>query len=137
MIYVGSFCARLNLIGRMKGIVPRVTFESILTTTSSVRVKLRACEPGFDITTSFFICVLYKGYNGATDDYELGFLQSLLLVKVRCPFLLPYVTNLNQVYKHIFTSPTSAKEGSIKLSDVENDAPAPQARKVMKSKKAI
>ena len=89
------------------------------------------------ISTSFFIHVLYKGYNGTTDDYELGFLQSSLLVKVRRVFLFPYITNLNQVYKHIFTSPTSAKEGSIKLSDVENDAPAPRARKVMKSKKAI
>lgn len=47
------------------------------------------------------------------------------------------VTNSIQVYKHIFTSPTSAKDGSIKLSDVENEAPAPRSRKVVKSKKVI
>ncbi|KAF8806326.1 hypothetical protein BYT27DRAFT_7295447 [Phlegmacium glaucopus] len=78
----------------------------------SVRAKLRA----------FSSSVLYKGFKGTTNDYELGFLQSSLLVKV---------------YKHIFTSPTSAKDGSIKLSDVENDAPAPRSRKFMKLKKAI
>ena len=47
------------------------------------------------------------------------------------------MTNSTQVYKHIFTSPTSAKDGSISLSNVENDAPVPWSHKVMKSKKAI
>jgi len=55
---------------------------------SSVRAKLRACEPGYDITTSFFIRVLYKGFKGTTNDYELGFLQSSLLVKVGHSFSL-------------------------------------------------
>lgn len=44
-----------------------------------------------------------------------------------------------KVYRYIFTSPTSAKDGSITLSDVENEEPAPRLRKVMnlKSKQAI
>jgi hypothetical protein len=104
-----------------------------------VRAKLRACEAGYDITASFFIRVLYKGFKGTTDDYELGFLQSSLLLKVRHSFSFLHrdITNSSQVYKHIFTSPTSAKDGSIALSDVENEAPAPRSRKVIKSKKAI
>ncbi|KIM42669.1 hypothetical protein M413DRAFT_26688 [Hebeloma cylindrosporum] len=88
----------------------------------SVRAKLRACEPGYDITSSFFIRALYKSFKGSMDDYELGFLQSSLLV---------------MAYKHIFTSPTSAKADSIALSDVENEEPASKSRKVVKSKKAI
>ena len=47
------------------------------------------------------------------------------------------VANPIQVYKHIFSSPTSAKDGTITLSDVENDLPAPRSRKITKSKKAI
>ena len=46
-------------------------------------------------------------------------------------------TNSNQVYKHIFTSLTSAKDVGIQLSDVENDVSAPRSCKVMKSKKVI
>ena len=61
---------------------------SALTATTSVCAKLRACEPGYDITSSFFIHVLYKGFKGMTDEYELGFLQSLLLLKVQHPFSL-------------------------------------------------
>jgi hypothetical protein len=64
-------------------------------------------------------------------------------VKVRHLFSpLPLITNsyaTSQVYKHVFTSPTSAKDGSIILSDhdVENDGPAPRSRKVIKSKRVI
>jgi hypothetical protein len=53
-----------------------------VTSTTSIRAKLRACEPGYDITTSFFIRALYKGFKGTTVNYELGFLQSSLLLKV-------------------------------------------------------
>jgi len=104
----------------------------------SVCAKLHACEPGYDLMSSFFICILYKSFKGTTDDYELGFLQSSLLVKIcHMEWLFLCLANPIQVYKHIFTSPTSAKDGSITLSDVENDLPAPQSCKIMKSKKAI
>ena len=56
----------------------------------------------------------------------------------RSYFHYPHITNLIQAYKHIFTSPTSAKDGTIILSDVENEPPpVPRSRKYMKSKKAI
>ena len=126
MIYVGSCFAQLSLIGRMKGIFLTLPYKFTVIIIFSVRAKLCACEPGFDITSSFFIRVLYKSFKGTTDDYELGFLQSSLLVKVRhILLLLMSLSNPIQVYKHIFTSPTSAKDGSITLSDVENDLPAP------------
>ena len=54
-----------------------------VTTVTSVRAKIRACEPGYDIMTSFFIRALYKGFKGSTNDYERGFLRSSLLLKVR------------------------------------------------------
>ena len=48
-----------------------------------------------------------------------------------------HITNSIQVYKYIFTSPTSAKDVGIQLSDAENEEPVPRSRKAIKSKKAI
>ncbi|KAF8955095.1 hypothetical protein BDZ97DRAFT_1620698, partial [Flammula alnicola] len=60
-----------------------------------VRANLRNMELGFDMASSFFFCCLYEKESGNPAAPEVGFLKGPLLVRV---------------YRHIFTSPSSAHE---------------------------
>ncbi|KAM6494657.1 hypothetical protein JOM56_009280 [Amanita muscaria] len=66
-----------------------------------IRARLRNCEDGYDINSSFFLHCLYQSGTANIQDVEEGFLKSGLLVKV---------------FKHIFTSPSSAN-ASIEASE--------------------
>ncbi|KAF9461196.1 hypothetical protein BDZ94DRAFT_1196493, partial [Collybia nuda] len=67
-----------------------------------VRAKLRACEDGFDPSSSFFIRCLYPSNTADPNDVENGFLRGSLLVKT---------------FSTIFTSPSSAQH----IKDDHND----------------
>lgn len=84
-----------------------------------VRNKLRAFEDGFDFMENFFIHCLYGDFVGDPNDSDMGFLRSHLLVKT---------------FKHIFTSPSSAK--AISLDD-ENVSRPPKAARTSSSKKKV
>ncbi|KAF5374162.1 hypothetical protein D9615_008830 [Tricholomella constricta] len=73
-----------------------------------IRAKLRACEEGFDMSSSYFIRCFYKGGKGDAQNVEEGFLRGFLLVKA---------------YSLVFTSPSSANR-VIDDADNENTAPS-------------
>ncbi|KAM6491175.1 hypothetical protein JOM56_013414 [Amanita muscaria] len=66
-----------------------------------IRARLRNCEDGYNIRSSFFLHCLYQSGTGNIHDVEEGFLKTGLLVKV---------------FKHIFTSPSSAN-ASVEASE--------------------
>jgi len=68
-----------------------------------VRTKLRNADPGFDITSSFFLRCLYDGEKGDPESPEEGFLKGDLLLRVS---LLPSSHHIfdNQThFRHIVT----------------------------------
>ncbi|KAF5367844.1 hypothetical protein D9615_010572 [Tricholomella constricta] len=76
----------------------------------TVRTKLRTCEDGFDVYSSFYARCFYKSGKGDLEDVEKGFLRGSLLVKT---------------FSTIFMSPSSAN--SI-VDDRENDENADDFR---------
>ena len=48
----------------------------------SICTKLRDAAPGYDITSSFFLCFLYQGEDGDPEQPLDGFLKGPLLVQV-------------------------------------------------------
>ncbi|KAF5382538.1 hypothetical protein D9615_002822 [Tricholomella constricta] len=73
-----------------------------------VRAKLRACEEGFDMSSSYFVRCFYKGGKGDAQNVEEGFLRGFLLVKA---------------YSLVFTSPSSANRVIDDADENENTAP--------------
>lgn len=55
-----------------------------------VRAKLRDAAPGYDITSSYFIRVLYEDEKGDPVSPLTGFLKGPLLVRVSTPLLSRY-----------------------------------------------
>jgi len=89
-----------------------------------VREKLRAFSPEYDYTGDFLLRCFYPNFKGDATRPEKGFLKSSLLVKT---------------FKHIYTSPASAKDVSIaENEDAENDSNQLNCttRRVSKRKKA-
>ncbi|KJA21502.1 hypothetical protein HYPSUDRAFT_102496, partial [Hypholoma sublateritium FD-334 SS-4] len=74
-----------------------------------VRAKLRAGEENFDWLSSYHSRCFYAKYSPNANQLESGYLQSALLT---------------QVYKAIFTSPSSAKNAPDEDDDVGNMPPA-------------
>jgi hypothetical protein len=86
----------------------------------SIRAKLRAFDEEFDWLSSYHSRCFYAKYKPNMTQLESGYLKSALLIKVcrSClAFQLSYLV-FSQVYKSIFTSPSSAKN----VLDDENDA---------------
>ncbi|KJA27916.1 hypothetical protein HYPSUDRAFT_130887, partial [Hypholoma sublateritium FD-334 SS-4] len=74
-----------------------------------VRAKLRACDDAFDWLSSYHARCFYTNYKANADQLESGYLMSALLV---------------QVFKAIFTSPSSAKGVPDEEEGNENMPPA-------------
>ncbi|KAM6489009.1 hypothetical protein JOM56_014326 [Amanita muscaria] len=87
----------------------------------TLRARLRNCEDGYDINSSYFLRCLYQGGTGNIDDIEEGFLKSGLLVKV---------------FKHIFTSPSSANASVEASENVPIGNPAAGSRTTHNAKRA-
>lgn len=104
----------------------------------SIRAKLRACDEKFDWLSSYHSKCFYPDYDGDATHLESGYLKSSLLVKV-CRFTpaLQFIFYLLvlQVYKAIFTSPSSAKD-VLEEDDDENMPPA-KLRKTSSSSKPV
>lgn len=86
----------------------------------TIRARLRNCEEGYDINSSYFLRCLYQSGTGNINDVEDGFLKSGLLVKV---------------FKHIFTSPSSANASVEASENISIGNPA-GARSTHKAKRA-
>ncbi|KAF9475565.1 hypothetical protein BDN70DRAFT_883565 [Pholiota conissans] len=81
-----------------------------------IRAKLRACHPDYDWLSSYHARCLYAKYTGDARRLEDGFLKSPLLL---------------QVFKCIYTSPSSAKGTFVDDEDSdENAQPAQKVRKI-------
>ncbi len=85
----------------------------------SVRAKLRALDEEFDWLSSYHSRCFYAKSKPNPTQLESGYLKSTLLVKV-CRLSLICISYLvfSQVYKSIFTSPSSAQN----ILDEENNA---------------
>jgi hypothetical protein len=85
----------------------------------SVRAKLRAFDEEFDWLSSYHSRCFYAKSKPNLTQLESGYLKSTLLVKV-CRLSLICISYLafSQVYKSIFTSPSSAQN----ILDEENNA---------------
>lgn len=101
-----------------------------LTFIYSVRAKLRAAEEGFDWLSSYHARCFYAKYEPNADHLESGYLKSPLLIRVR-PLFSDYwhasYLMFIQVYKAIFTSPSSAMDIS-EEDNAENIPPAKSQR---------
>ncbi|KAJ3514959.1 hypothetical protein NMY22_g14577 [Coprinellus aureogranulatus] len=82
-----------------------------------VREKVRSCEPGHEL--SMFARALYAGYTGDPAKLQEGYLRSMLLVKV---------------YRHIFTSPSSAQDIDALAENDENAAPPKKKSRTSKGR---
>jgi hypothetical protein len=85
----------------------------------SIRAKLRAFDEEFDWLSSYHSRCFYAKSKPNLTQLESGYLKSTLLVKV-CRLSLICISYLvfSQVYKSIFTSPSSAQN----ILDEENNA---------------
>jgi len=102
-----------------------VSYSFCLISSCSIRAKLRDAAPGYDITSSFFLCCLYKGEDGDLENPLDGFLKGPLLVRVSFQVyndIKQMLTLLLQAFRHIFTSPSSATKGKVtsRQRDVAN-----------------
>ena len=100
-------------------VVDRSAQPSDLISIRSVRAKLRAFDEDFDWLSSYHSRCFYANYKPDVTQLESEYLKSILLIKVHS-LVFVCISHLmfSQVYKSIFTSPSSAKN----ISDEENDA---------------
>ena len=90
----------------------------------SVRAKLRAFDEEFDWLSSYHSRCFYAKSKPNLTQLESGYLKSTLLVKV-CRLSLIFISYLvlSQVYKSIFTSPSSAQNTLDEENNAENIPP--------------
>ncbi|TEB29586.1 hypothetical protein FA13DRAFT_1710852 [Coprinellus micaceus] len=72
-----------------------------------VWAKIQSCEEGYEL--SMFAWALYAGYSGDASKLEAGYLKSPLLLKT---------------FKHIFTSPSSARGVDVLGTEEDNELPS-------------
>jgi hypothetical protein len=91
----------------------------------SIRAKLRNGDPGYDITSNFFLRCLYDGESGDPESPEKGFLKGPLLVRVSplrpnpsYRFDSEIWTRLSVIFSHRHHLPTSNLLPSVLLGDV-------------------
>jgi hypothetical protein len=94
----------------------------------SVRNLIRHGDDAYPVTAHSWPLFLYASNQCFVDDIEKGLFKSGLLIKVYSSFVLNLLSlTYGQVFKFIFTSPTSAIEVSINSST--NGAPPPKRSK--------
>jgi hypothetical protein len=105
-------------------VVNHLAQPSDLISMYSVRAKLRAFDEEFDWLSSYHSRCFYAKSKPNLTQLESGYLKSTLLVKV-CRLSLIFISYLvlSQVYKSIFTSPSSAQNTLDEENNAENIPP--------------
>jgi len=104
----------------------------------SIRAKLRAFDEDFDWLSSYHSRCFYAKHKLNATQLESGYLKSTLLIKVCSRILLACISCLVflQVYKSIFTSPSSAKD-NLDEEDSAEDTPPTKSQKTSSSNNSV
>lgn len=123
-------CALVSMIGKTSSEYPLHHHHgcSAHCMSFSVRNLIRHGDDAYPVTAHSWPLFLYASNRCFVDDIEKGLFKSGLLIKVYSSFVLNLLSlTYGQVFKFIFTSPTSAIEVSINSST--NGAPPPKRSK--------